>query len=208
MTTGITLSDTANNPNALSSITAIPLDVIKGGTGATTQVGAQSSLGLGTISTQNSNSVSITGGSISGITDLAISDGGTGASTVENARVNLGSIGVLSTTTGINGLSVAQTTLYTPSGHTAIVIGANIRITTASGLTGTMHASIGTNAGATDIFADTTLTAFNTITETWRFSSTGNYVTVSSGTAIKFSVNTAFGGTIVTIAVDLQGYLI
>lgn len=38
---------------------------------------ARATLGLGTISTQNSNSVSITGGSISGITDLALADGGT-----------------------------------------------------------------------------------------------------------------------------------
>lgn len=51
---------------------------------------ARTSLGLGTIATQNSNSVTITGGSISGITDLAVADGGTGASTAANARTNLG----------------------------------------------------------------------------------------------------------------------
>jgi hypothetical protein len=39
---------------------------------------------------QNSNSVTITGGSITGITDLAIADGGTGASTAAGARTNLG----------------------------------------------------------------------------------------------------------------------
>lgn len=38
--------------------------------------------GLGTMSTQNANNVTITGGSISGITDLAVADGGTGVSTV------------------------------------------------------------------------------------------------------------------------------
>lgn len=37
--------------------------------------------GLGTIATQNSNNVTITGGSITGITDLVVADGGTGAST-------------------------------------------------------------------------------------------------------------------------------
>jgi len=42
---------------------------------------ARSNLGLGSIATQAANSVSITGGSVSGITDIAIADGGTGAST-------------------------------------------------------------------------------------------------------------------------------
>jgi hypothetical protein len=46
--------------------------------------------GLGTIATQASSNVSITGGSITGITDLAVADGGTGASTAPNARINLG----------------------------------------------------------------------------------------------------------------------
>ena len=50
---------------------------------------ARSTLGLGSISTQASSSVTITGGSITGITDLAVADGGTGASTAATARVNL-----------------------------------------------------------------------------------------------------------------------
>jgi len=49
----------------------------------------RTTLGLGTISTQASDSVSITGGSVTGITDLAIADGGTGASSVSVARSNL-----------------------------------------------------------------------------------------------------------------------
>ena len=44
---------------------------------------------LGTIASQNASNVSITGGNISGITDLAIADGGTGASTASAARLNL-----------------------------------------------------------------------------------------------------------------------
>lgn len=47
-------------------------------------------LGLGTIATQAAASVSITGGSVTGITDLAIADGGTGASTASAALINLG----------------------------------------------------------------------------------------------------------------------
>lgn len=41
---------------------------------------ARTSLGLGSIATQDSNSVSITGGSVTGITDITVVDGGTGRS--------------------------------------------------------------------------------------------------------------------------------
>lgn len=63
---------------------------------------------IGTIGTQSSSSVSITGGSITGITDITVADGGTGASTAAAARTNLdvNQAGVL---TGIN----TQTTNYT-----------------------------------------------------------------------------------------------
>lgn len=43
----------------------------------------------GTIASQNSNAVSITGGSVTGITDISIADGGTGSSTASGARTNL-----------------------------------------------------------------------------------------------------------------------
>ena len=51
---------------------------------------SRTNLGLGTIATQDSNAVSITGGSITGITDIAVADGGTGSSTSSGARTNLG----------------------------------------------------------------------------------------------------------------------
>ena len=57
---------------------------VAGRTGAVTLSTGDIS-GLGTIATQNSSNVSITGGSITGITDLAIADGGTGQSTAAAA---------------------------------------------------------------------------------------------------------------------------
>lgn len=58
--------------------TDVPLT--DGGTGASSASGARSNLGLGSMATQDASSVSISGGSISGITDLALADGGTNAS--------------------------------------------------------------------------------------------------------------------------------
>lgn len=51
--------------------------------------GYLTSASIGTIATQNANNVNITGGSITGITDLAVADGGTGASTASGALINL-----------------------------------------------------------------------------------------------------------------------
>ena len=53
---------------------------------------------VGTLGNQNANAVAITGGSITGITDLAVADGGTGASTAAGARVNLLAVGYTATT--------------------------------------------------------------------------------------------------------------
>lgn len=49
----------------------------------------RTTLGLGSMATQAASAVAITGGTITGITDLAIVDGGTGASTAAGARSNL-----------------------------------------------------------------------------------------------------------------------
>lgn len=86
---------------------------------------ARTNLGLGTIATQNSSSVSITGGSITGITDLAVADGGTGASDAATARTNLAVPSATgsgaSGTWGINitGNAATATTASTTSGNAA-----------------------------------------------------------------------------------------
>lgn len=76
--------------------------IIYDGTSFRLLAATKTSLGLGTMATQAASNVNITGGSITGITDLAVADGGTGASTAAAARVNL-----LPTYTG-NGGKVLQ----------------------------------------------------------------------------------------------------
>lgn len=82
------------------------LPVTDGGTGASTAAGARTNLGIGTVATQDSNAVSITGGSITGITDLTVADGGTGAGTHTSGNVLLGN--GTSAFTSTSKLSVSQ----------------------------------------------------------------------------------------------------
>lgn len=86
--------------------------VANGGTGATDAGTARTNLGLGSMATQAASSVSITGGSITGITDLAIADGGTGASDAPTARTNLG-LGTAATMAGPTGAIVGTTDTQT-----------------------------------------------------------------------------------------------
>lgn len=93
----------------------------------------RTTLGLGTLATQNANaatltSPTITGGSITGITDLAVADGGTGASDAGTARTNLGlAIGtdVQAYDAGLQSISglttAANQTIYTTGSDTYAV---------------------------------------------------------------------------------------
>lgn len=71
---------------------------------------------LGTMSTQNANNVNITGGTITGITDLAVADGGTGRSslTANNVILGNGTSGVNFVAPGTSGnLLVSNGTTWT-----------------------------------------------------------------------------------------------
>lgn len=77
---------TASGQYTSASVTSLGLSLLAEAAAS----GVRATIGLGSMATQDAASVAISGGTISGITDLAIEDGGTGASTVSGALVNLG----------------------------------------------------------------------------------------------------------------------
>jgi hypothetical protein len=94
---------------------------------------------LPTMSQQNANAVSITGGSISGITPLAVADGGTGSGTAAGARagLQLGNIAVMNTSNiAFTGGSIGDTAI---TGGT--VSGLSAPVPVASGGTGSANAA-------------------------------------------------------------------
>jgi hypothetical protein len=83
---------------------------------------------LGTMASQDATAVAITGGTITGITDLAVADGGTGASTLSANAVLLG-----------NGTSALQTVAPSTSGN----------VLTSNGTTWTSAAATSIGVGQT-----------------------------------------------------------
>ena len=175
-----------------------PADGSFSSTGAAAWNANHTLTGVGTIAEQNANAVAITGGSITGITDLAVADGGTGASTASDARTNLGLVigtNVLSPTGSAAGLTsfptLNQNTTGTASNVTGIVAIAN-------GGTGTATPSLvaGTNVTITGSFPNQTINATSsgsgTVTSVAAtvpsfLSVTGSPITTSGTLAIAYS---------------------
>ena len=131
-----------------------------GGTGAVTASAARNNLGLGNMAVQNKNAVDITGGTITGITDLAIADGGTGASNKEGARSNLGLVigadvqayaAILSGISGTSGDGFVVRTTTNSSVIRKFVAGNSIEITNVTGKDGDITVGLTTNPSVSSI---------------------------------------------------------
>ena len=90
VTGNLTGNVTGNVTGTATNVSGV-VAVVNGGTGVSDVNGIKTLLSLGTLSTQNYNNVTITGGSISGLSDpIPIASGGTSATTAAAARTQLG----------------------------------------------------------------------------------------------------------------------
>jgi hypothetical protein len=120
---------------------------------------SRTNLGLGTIATQASNSVSITGGSITGITDLAVADGGTGLSSSGGSGFLL--IGNSSNTFTAATLTGTTNRITVTNGSGSITLSAPQDIATASNVQfGSFGVGTAASGTAGEIRATNAITSF------------------------------------------------
>lgn len=117
-------------------------------------------------------------------------------------------IGVLSSTTGIDGKVVAASTLFTvPTGEKAVVTGAILSLTAATAITAVPTIGIGQNATQDDIYYPLALTGVTDTTKLFFLSTIGTTFYCVAGTVIKIGIDIGAVGTLATLRVDLLGYL-
>lgn len=150
---------------------------------------ARTNLGLGSIATQASSSVTITGGSITGITDLAVADGGTGAGTAWEAQQNLSLLDSEDTGSINTGMLIPDgTTAQRPATPDGVQLRYNTTLSSFEGYNGSSWGSIGggaTGGGSDAVFweNDTNVTTDYTITDGMNAMSAGP-ITIDSGITV------------------------
>lgn len=169
---------------------------------------ARTNLGLGSIALQNAEAVTLTGGSISGITDLALADGGTGASTAVDARTNLG-LGTIATQaassvalTGgtLNNVTIGATTASTGAFTTlgasgATTLGSTFNVSGATTLTG-LTATTGSFSSTLGVTGAATLSSTATVVGAATLQST---LSVSGNTTLSGTLGVTGASTLATL---------
>jgi len=170
MAAGSPLATNASTGSVVLTLNTVP--VAKGGTGAITASDARDNLGLGSIATQNSNSVAITGGTAT-LSSATLSTADINGGTIDNTTVGA--------TTPSSG---SFTTLAASSGYTGSVTG-NVT----GNVTGSVTGNVTGNVTSTGTSSFNNLTASGTITG----NVTGN-VTGNAGTATRLQTARTIAG--------------
>ena len=136
--------------------------------------------------------VAISAGTISGIIDLAVADGGTGASTATNARTNLGAAasGANSDITSITGLTTALTVAQGGTGATSISSGALVKGNGTSALSAASASDIVSAIGSTAVTNATNATTATNVTNGLGVSQTYQNVTGSRSLGTTYTNST------------------
>ncbi len=153
---------------------------------------------LGTMSTQNANNVAITGGSISGITDLAVADGGTGVSTLTGLAYGNGTSAFTAASAAQVVAVIGSTAVTNATNATNATTAATVSTTVASGATGTTQSNgDNTTKMATTAYVQNMGLGWG---QTWqnltssRALGSSNTYTNNTGKPIQVSVTTVISG--------------
>ena len=157
--------------------------------------------GLGTMSTQNASNVAITGGNITGITDLAVSDGGTGSSTLTGYVKGNGTSALTASGTIPNTDITGLGTMSTQNANTVAITGGNITGITdllvadggtgASTLTGYVKGSGTAALTASATIPNTDITGLGTMS-----TQNSSSISVTGGTMNNVALGTPLSGTL------------